>query len=112
MSIVTHGQALNITCEGYAGMKNFGFTGCHVSLPGLQRLALHAATALEELEAVFLPEPPRAISLAAPTAPTKAAAARKRAPGKARTPTAPVQVPLPVPVPVPVERTRARRVAA
>jgi diacylglycerol O-acyltransferase len=28
-SIVTHGQALNITCESYAGPMNFGFTGCH-----------------------------------------------------------------------------------
>ena len=57
VSIVTHGQALNITCESYAGQLNFGFTGCHASLPGLQRLALFAATALEELEDVFLPKP-------------------------------------------------------
>jgi diacylglycerol O-acyltransferase len=28
-SIVTHGQALNITCQSYAGSMNFGFTGCH-----------------------------------------------------------------------------------
>ena len=108
VSIVTHGQALNITCESYAGMMNFGFTGCHSSLPGLQRLALHAATALEELEAVFLPEPPRAIPLAAPAAATKAAAARKRAPRKARVEKAPMQVP----APVPVKRTRAKRVPA
>ncbi len=53
-SIVTHGQALNITCESYAGSMNFGFTGCHASLPSMQRLAVYAADALEELEAAVL----------------------------------------------------------
>jgi diacylglycerol O-acyltransferase / wax synthase len=38
-SIVTHGQALNITCQSYAGSMNFGFTGCHASLPSMQRVA-------------------------------------------------------------------------
>jgi diacylglycerol O-acyltransferase / wax synthase len=67
VSIVTHGQALNITCESYAGFMNFGFTGCHSSLPGLQRLALHAVTALEELEEVFLPvASPEAVPAPAP----------------------------------------------
>ena len=32
-SIVTHGLALNITCQSYAGWMNFGFTGCHSSVP-------------------------------------------------------------------------------
>ena len=50
-SIVTHGQALNITCESYAGLMNFGFTACHSSVPGVQHLAVHAAEALAELEA-------------------------------------------------------------
>ena len=53
-SIVTHGQALNITCESYAGAMNFGFTGCHASLPSMQRLAVYAADALDELEAALL----------------------------------------------------------
>lgn len=53
-SIVTHGQALNITCESYAGAMNFGFTGCHSSLPSLQRLAVYAGEALAELEAALL----------------------------------------------------------
>ncbi len=83
VSIVTHGQALNITCESYAGMMNFGFTGCHSSLPGLQRLALHAVTALEELEEVFLQESAPAIRLAAPAVAKTAAASRKRPPAKA-----------------------------
>ncbi|MBL0141067.1 MAG: wax ester/triacylglycerol synthase family O-acyltransferase [Betaproteobacteria bacterium] len=50
-SIVTHGQALNITCQSYAGTMNFGFTGCHASVPHLQRLAVYAEKALQELEA-------------------------------------------------------------
>jgi hypothetical protein len=54
-SIVTHGQALNITCQSYAGSMNFGFTGCHSSLPSMQRLAVYAADALQELETAILP---------------------------------------------------------
>jgi hypothetical protein len=34
---------------------NFGFTACHDVVPGVQRLALHAADALDELEAAFVP---------------------------------------------------------
>jgi WS/DGAT/MGAT family acyltransferase len=56
-SIVTHGQALNITCESYAGQMNFGFTACHSSVPGVQKLAVLAAEALAELEAALLPAP-------------------------------------------------------
>ena len=56
-SIVTHGQALNITCQSYAGMMDFGFTGCHTSVPSLQKLAVYLAEALAELEAAILPAP-------------------------------------------------------
>ena len=59
-SIVTHGQALNITCESYAGAMNFGFTGCHASLPSMQRLAVYAEEALAELEAAVRPTPGKA----------------------------------------------------
>jgi hypothetical protein len=52
---VTHGQALNITCQSYAGYMNFGFTGCHSSMPSMQRLAVYTAEALAEMEAAFLP---------------------------------------------------------
>ena len=75
-SIVTHGQALNITCESYAGYMNFGFTACHTSVPGVQRLAVYAVEALDELEQALLPPPPP--RLAAP--PRRAA--RKRAASK------------------------------
>lgn len=56
-SIVTHGQALNITCQSYAGSMNFGFTGCHSSLPSMQRLAVYSADAFRELETAILPRP-------------------------------------------------------
>ena len=68
-SIVTHGQALNITCQSYAGQMNFGYTACHSSVPSIQRLAVYTADALAELESVFLQAP-------APVA----APARKRKP--------------------------------
>jgi WS/DGAT/MGAT family acyltransferase len=53
-SIVTHGQALNITCQSYAGMMDFGFTGCHASLPHMQRIAVYTGDAFDELERLVL----------------------------------------------------------
>ena len=53
-SIVTHGQALNITCQSYAGMMDFGFTGCHASLPHMQRIAVYTGAAFDELERLIL----------------------------------------------------------
>ena len=89
VSIVTHGQALNITCQSYAGSMNFGFTGCHSTLPSLQRLAVYAVDALEELEAALLQQPkpkPKAkakVSRSATPAPTAPAKTSRRAPAKA-----------------------------
>ena len=54
MSIPIHGQALNITCNSYAGHMCFGFTGCRDTLPHLQRLAVFAGEALVELERAVL----------------------------------------------------------
>jgi diacylglycerol O-acyltransferase / wax synthase len=51
MSIPVHGQALNITCNSYAGQMCFGFTGCRDTLPHLQRLAVYCGEAMGELEA-------------------------------------------------------------
>lgn len=51
MSIPVHGQALNITCNSYAGNVCFGFTGCRDSVPHLQRLAVYCGEAMDELEA-------------------------------------------------------------
>lgn len=54
MSIPVHGQALNITCNSYAGMVCFGFTGCRDTVPHLQRLAVYCGEALPELERAVL----------------------------------------------------------
>jgi len=54
MSVPVHGQALNITCNSYAGMVCFGFTGCRDTVPHLQRLAVHCGEALGELEHAVL----------------------------------------------------------
>jgi WS/DGAT/MGAT family acyltransferase len=53
-SIVTHGQALNITCQSYAGMMDFGFTGCHANLPHMQRIAVYTGEAFDELERLIV----------------------------------------------------------
>jgi diacylglycerol O-acyltransferase / wax synthase len=53
-SIVAHGQALNITCQSYAGTMDFGFTGCHASLPHMQRIAVYTGEAFDELEHLIL----------------------------------------------------------
>ncbi|HET9622344.1 MAG TPA: wax ester/triacylglycerol synthase family O-acyltransferase [Kofleriaceae bacterium] len=54
MSIPVHGQALNITCNSYAGSVCFGFTGCRDTVPHLQRLAVYCGEALSELEHAVL----------------------------------------------------------
>ncbi len=56
LSLLLHGNALNITCVSYAGTLNFGFTGAREKLPHLQRLAIYTGEALEELERLLLPE--------------------------------------------------------
>lgn len=50
VSVVTHGQALNITCLSYNGSLNFGFTACRDSLPSMQNIAVYCGEALVELE--------------------------------------------------------------
>ena len=55
LSIPFPGYGLNITLNSYAGTLNFGFIGCRDALPHLQRLAVYAGEALEELEATHLP---------------------------------------------------------
>jgi len=51
ISLLSHGQALNITVVSYAGQFNVGFTGCRDTLPHMQRLATYMAEELEALEA-------------------------------------------------------------
>ena len=50
ISLLSHGQALNITVVSYAGQFNVGFTGCRDTLPRMQRLATYMADELEALE--------------------------------------------------------------
>ncbi|MCB9657549.1 MAG: wax ester/triacylglycerol synthase family O-acyltransferase [Sandaracinaceae bacterium] len=57
LSIPFHGYALNITVVTYVDTLNFGFTADRDALPHMQRLALYARDALEELEAVIAPLP-------------------------------------------------------
>ncbi len=72
-SIVTHGQAINITCQSYAGSMNFGFTGCHSTLPSMQRVAVYSELALVELEnALGLGAKPKRRSVAPIAAKTRA----------------------------------------
>lgn len=53
VSVLQHGQALNITCVSYAGSLNFGFTGSRDALPRMQRLSVYTGEALDELEAAI-----------------------------------------------------------
>lgn len=56
LSLLMHGNALNITCLSYAGTLNFGFTGARDSLPHLQKLAIYMGEALEQLCDLVLDE--------------------------------------------------------
>jgi diacylglycerol O-acyltransferase / wax synthase len=53
LSLLLHGNALNITCVSYAGTLNFGFTGARDTLPHLQRLAIYMGEALAEIERIL-----------------------------------------------------------
>jgi hypothetical protein len=70
---------------------DFGYTGCHTSVPSLQKLAVYSAEALEELEAAILPKPARApaVRTAAPRAARRPAAAAPAATARPATRKAP-----------------------
>jgi WS/DGAT/MGAT family acyltransferase len=55
LSLLLHGNALNITCLSYAGTLNFGLTGARDTLPHLQRLAIYLGEAVDELSELLLP---------------------------------------------------------
>ncbi len=50
LSVLFHGQALNITYVRYVDSINLGFTGCPDALPGIHRLPRYTRQALAELE--------------------------------------------------------------
>ncbi|MDD9892055.1 MAG: wax ester/triacylglycerol synthase family O-acyltransferase [Gammaproteobacteria bacterium] len=54
ISLIPHGQALNITCLSYADTLNFGFTGDRDSLPSMQNIAVYTGEALTELAEIYL----------------------------------------------------------
>jgi diacylglycerol O-acyltransferase len=53
LSLLFHGQALNITGVSSADQFCIGYTGCRDTLPHLQRIAVYSGEALEELEAAL-----------------------------------------------------------
>jgi WS/DGAT/MGAT family acyltransferase len=52
VSIVTHGLALNITIQSYAGSLYYGLIACKQSVPDLREFAKHMQAAHEELRAL------------------------------------------------------------
>ena len=53
LSLLFHGQALNITGVSSDGNFCIGYTGCRDTLPHLQRIAVYSGEALEEIEAAL-----------------------------------------------------------
>jgi len=53
LSLLWHGQALNITGVSNARWFDVGFTGCKDSVPHLQHIAVYAGEALDELESAL-----------------------------------------------------------
>ncbi len=94
-SIVTHGQAINITCESYAGQMNFGFTACHSSVPSMQKVAVYLEESFDALERAALAGDVAAAD-AKPAKPSAARPARKRSTATARRPAA-AKTPKPAP---------------
>jgi diacylglycerol O-acyltransferase / wax synthase len=82
VSLVSHGQALNITCQSYAGHLHFGFTGCRDSLPHMQRIATYTGEALAELEQRLLAPAPAPKPRRTATADGTATPARRGATAK------------------------------
>ena len=50
VSVLTDGQALNITTTSYAGNLDFGILGCRRNVPHLQRVLVHLEEELTSLE--------------------------------------------------------------
>ncbi|MCB1668956.1 MAG: wax ester/triacylglycerol synthase family O-acyltransferase [Pseudomonadales bacterium] len=50
ISLITDGQALNITFLSYAGRFAVGFTACREAVPSMQKIAVATGEALDELE--------------------------------------------------------------
>jgi WS/DGAT/MGAT family acyltransferase len=89
ISLISHGMALNITCESYAGTLNFAFVGCRDAIPHLQKLAVHAGDELDALEAAVRGAPAGgARTPAAPRGASTAKTGAARKPARAKQPAA------------------------
>ena len=82
VSIVTHGLALNITIQSYAGSLYYGLIACKQAVPDLRDFARHLQAAHQELRVLaqepHAPAPKRAVAKPAPRRPV-AKAVRKPA---------------------------------
>lgn len=58
LSLLFHGQGINITGVSNADSFCIGYTGCRDTVPHLQRIAVYSGEALEELEAALGLESP------------------------------------------------------
>jgi hypothetical protein len=56
VSLLTQGNALNITCVSYAGKLDFGIVGARDALPHLQHLAVAMQDAVTELDLLLSSE--------------------------------------------------------
>jgi len=74
ISIVEHGQALNLTVQSYAGAMHFGFIAARNVIPDAHELTVALAEALDELE------PSKPQPRAAPPARATRAAPKRAAP--------------------------------
>ena len=83
VSIPQHGMALNITCQSYNGLLEFGLTACRRAMPDVADLADYIVDEHRKLLARIMAEPSRAAMAdprldAAVKAPVAKAPARKR----------------------------------
>jgi hypothetical protein len=73
VSIVTHGLALNITIQSYAGALYYGLIACKKTVPNLRAFAAHIQAAHEELAALAAADE----TLAKPPVATRKPASRR-----------------------------------
>jgi WS/DGAT/MGAT family acyltransferase len=89
ISLISHGMALNITCESYADSLNFAFVGCRDAIPHLQKLAPYSAEALDELERTFVASPKRPGGARRPASPrARGSTKTTKRPGRGKAPAA------------------------
>jgi diacylglycerol O-acyltransferase / wax synthase len=69
LSIVTHGMALNITVQTYAGSVDFGLVADEAAAPQLQDLADALVTAFDAAKAQLAARPGKGVSTAVPSKP-------------------------------------------